>query len=64
MPNKDEENTKIWIGTAQLEQDIGDQWLATLRLNRTATRQRAGAENYAYGLDAAGNTTLFASRLN
>lgn len=35
-----------------------------MRLNRTATRQRAGAENYAYGITPEGDTTLFASRLN
>ncbi|MGH7909603.1 MAG: TonB-dependent siderophore receptor, partial [Thermodesulfobacteriota bacterium] len=64
VPNEDEENTKILVGIAQLEQELGDDWLASLRLNRTATRQRAGAENYAYGITPEGDTTLFASRLN
>jgi len=64
VPNEDEENTEIRVGIAQLEQELGDDWLATLRLNRTATRQRAGAENYAYGITPDGDTSLYASRLN
>lgn len=64
VPNEHEENTEIRVGIAQLEQELRDDWLATLRLNRTATRQRAGAENYAYGITPEGDTTLFASRLN
>jgi TonB-dependent siderophore receptor len=39
---------RIRSGSAQLEQDIGDRWLATLRLNRTSIDTPIRTDGYAY----------------
>ncbi|MGH7964621.1 MAG: TonB-dependent siderophore receptor [Candidatus Binatia bacterium] len=50
VPNedRDDNNWEILSGSAQLDQDIGDNWLATLKMNWTVTDQPIDQDNYAY----------------
>ncbi len=61
VPTDDESNNEILSGSAQLEQELGDDWLATLRLNRSATRHRSQTDNYAYGIQPNGDVGLYSS---
>jgi TonB-dependent siderophore receptor len=71
VPNKDKDdnNWEILSGSVQLEQDIGDNWLAMLKLNRTVTDQPIDQNSYAYvyNLDDfsnTGNVGLYSSRFD
>jgi TonB-dependent siderophore receptor len=57
-PNDNDNRWNIYSGTAQLEQDIGDHWLATLRINKNRTESPIQLDRYAYGLSDTGDTLL------
>ncbi|MEJ1961095.1 MAG: TonB-dependent siderophore receptor [Gammaproteobacteria bacterium] len=57
-PNVNDDRWNIYTGTAQLDQDIGDHWLATLRFNKNRTESPIQLDRYAYGLSETGDTTL------
>ncbi len=46
VPNEDEAYNQALSGIAQLEQDLGDRWLATLRFNRIDLRRRGEFDSY------------------
>lgn len=58
VPTQEENEWDIYSGSAQLEQDLGDRWLATLRVNSSKTKSPMQTDRYAYYLSAAGDTTL------
>ncbi|MGH8564291.1 MAG: TonB-dependent siderophore receptor [Gammaproteobacteria bacterium] len=61
LPNRDENEWEVLTGTAQLEQQLGDKWLATLRLNRSSQDSPIETDSYAYGISPAGNVGLYSS---
>jgi TonB-dependent siderophore receptor len=68
VPNtdKDDNNWEILSGGVHLEQDIGDTWLATLKLNGTSTDQPIDQDSYAYvynfdDFSNTGNVGLYSS---
>ncbi|MGH8562169.1 MAG: hypothetical protein ACRES4_09410 [Nevskiales bacterium] len=42
MPGDEKSKAEILSGTAQLDQELGDRWLASLRFNQSATERRSG----------------------
>lgn len=54
VPNRDENEWEVLTGAAQLEQKLGDKWLATLRLNRSSQDSPIDIDSYAYGISPAG----------
>ncbi|MGH8473577.1 MAG: TonB-dependent siderophore receptor, partial [Gammaproteobacteria bacterium] len=54
---------ELLAGTAQLEQQLGDHWLATLRLNANSPKLTGDHNGYAYGLDAAGVAQIYSGTL-
>lgn len=63
-PNDDDVNLRMWGASAQLDQEIDDDWLATLRLNRSGSRNPTHLDSYAYGVNAAGDVNLYAGDFN
>lgn len=63
MPGDEKSKAEILSGTAQLDQELGDRWLASLRFNQSATERRSGVDGYAYGFAANGDTGLYQSGL-
>lgn len=61
VPNEDESTGEILSGSAQLEQQLGENWLATLRLYRSATEHRSQTDNYACGITPEGDVGLYSS---
>ncbi|MGQ0594048.1 MAG: TonB-dependent siderophore receptor, partial [Gammaproteobacteria bacterium] len=63
VPDRDEDNStrELLTGTLQLDQQLGDRWLATLRLNAQSPELRASQDSYAYFLAPNGDTTLYNS---
>ncbi|WP_153067385.1 TonB-dependent siderophore receptor [Steroidobacter cummioxidans] len=57
VPTRKDNQWDIYSGKVQLEQAIGDQWFATLRLNANKTKSPIQADRYAYGFDN-GSTAL------
>jgi iron complex outermembrane recepter protein len=54
----------IRAATVQVEQQLGDTWLASLRLNKNNTDSPIRTDNYAYGLSDTGDTFLSASKFS
>jgi TonB-dependent siderophore receptor len=48
LPNHEKNNWEIFGATAQVDHQINDDWLATLRLNRVKTRTPIDMDSYAY----------------
>ena len=63
MPDRDEDNStrELLTGTLQLDQSLGDSWLATLRLNAQSPELSGSQDSYAYFLTPTGDTTLYNS---
>ncbi len=61
LPNRDENEWEVLTGSAQLEQELGDNWLGTLRLNRSSQDSPIDIDSYAYGISAGGDVGLFSS---
>lgn len=57
VPSRTDNEWDIYSGKLQLEQAIGDNWFATLRLNANKTKSPIHADRYAYGFDD-GYTTM------
>jgi iron complex outermembrane receptor protein len=51
IPTAKKNDWNIYTGSAQIEQSLGDGWLATLRLNRNKTDTPIDVDRYAYGFD-------------
>jgi outer membrane receptor for ferric coprogen and ferric-rhodotorulic acid len=47
--------------TVSLDHEFSDRWLATLQLHHSRNRLLGIADSYGYGIDDAGNTTLYSS---
>ncbi|MGH8727718.1 MAG: TonB-dependent siderophore receptor [Burkholderiales bacterium] len=60
-PNEDETTGEIVSASVQLDQQLSDQWLATLRLARSATEHRSQTDNYAFGIQPNGDVGLYSS---
>jgi TonB-dependent siderophore receptor len=58
VPNQYDNRWNIYSGSAQLDQQVGDRWLATLRLAKNKTISPIQEDRYAYGLSDAGDTLL------
>lgn len=58
VPNRNDNRWNIYTGTVQVDQTLGDTWLATLRINRNRTESPIKVDSYAYGLSEAGDTLL------
>jgi len=58
LPGDKEDNEREALtGSLQLDQELGDRWFATLRLNTQSLNQNTAADSYAYGpYTSAGNT--------
>ncbi len=61
VPTDDESTTEILSASLQLEHQLDDNWLATLRLARGATEHRAQTDNYGFGLQPNGDIGLYSS---
>jgi TonB-dependent siderophore receptor len=64
VPNKNENEWQVWSGSLQLDQELGDDWLATLRLNRSYQDSPVRIDSYGYaygGLPSNGDLTLYSS---
>lgn len=63
VPNEDkDENTReLLTGTVQLDHQLGDKWLTTLRLNGNSPRLSQQQDSYAYFLTPEGDATLYAN---
>jgi iron complex outermembrane recepter protein len=48
VPTREENEWDIYSGSAQLDQALGDRWLATLRLNGSKTKTPMKIDRYAY----------------
>jgi outer membrane receptor protein involved in Fe transport len=57
VPTAKKNEWTIYTGSAQVEQSLGDRWLATLRLNKNKTDTPIKVDRYAYGFDD-GETNL------
>ena len=57
-PTREDNKWDIHSGTVQLDQEIGDRWLATLRLNRSKTASPVRTDRYSYGFFEGGDTQL------
>lgn len=62
VPSADENRWEALTGIAQLEQSLGDNWLATLRLQRSAQDSPVDTDSYAYGINPAGDVYLYSSQ--
>lgn len=61
LPSEDRSEWEALTGVAQLEQRLGDDWLATVRLNRTSQDSPVDIDSYAYGIAANGDVGLYSS---
>lgn len=64
IPNEKKNTWETQGITAQLDQQIGDNWLATLRLSRSKTKTPIDMDSYAYaygGVDASGAVPLISA---
>lgn len=69
VPNEDKNKWEFLTGTAQLEHDISDNWLATLRMNGSSQDTPIDQDSYVYGFATAtedfiprvGDVNLFSS---
>jgi TonB-dependent siderophore receptor len=60
VPTDDGNHWSIYSGALQLDQDLSDRWLATLRLSGNRTENHIRNDRYAYGFYE-GNTSLNSS---
>lgn len=58
VPTKQDNEWNIYSGNVRLEQQLGDDWLMTLRLNKNKTESPIRTDRYAYGLSDEGETQL------
>lgn len=58
VPTQKDNQWDIYSGTIKLEQAIGDQWFATLRLNANKSKSPIQADRYAYGFMDGGDTQM------
>ena len=58
VPTKKDNEWNIYSGNVRLEQQLGDDWLMTLRLNKNKTESPINTDRYAYGLSDTGDTLL------
>lgn len=61
VPNEEENEWEVLTGSAQLEQQVTDNWLATLRLNRSSQDSPIDIDSYAYGIEPDGDVGLYSS---
>ncbi|MGH8611844.1 MAG: TonB-dependent siderophore receptor [Gammaproteobacteria bacterium] len=60
VPGEDRSTRELVTGSVQLEQEIGDRWLATLRLNANSPRVSQDNGLHASSLTPSGDTQLYA----
>jgi TonB-dependent siderophore receptor len=63
-PNVDENEWTNWTGTVQIDQELDDDWLASLRLNGTRQSSPIRLDSYAYnyaGVMPGGNVYMYSS---
>lgn len=58
VPTRKDNEWDIYTGKIQLEQALGDQWFATLRLNANKTKSPMQVDRYAYGFSDGGDTEM------
>jgi len=58
IPTQNDNKWDIHSGTVRVEQELGDHWLATLRLNKNKTKSPIKTDRYAYGFSDGGDTVL------
>jgi TonB-dependent siderophore receptor len=58
VPTRDENEWDIYSGKIQVEQALGDQWLATLRFNANKTKSPTRSDRYAYEFIDSGDTNM------
>lgn len=61
VPSSEDSEASALHATLTVEQEISDRWLATLMLHRSRNELLGIADSYGYGIDDAGNTSLYAS---
>jgi outer membrane receptor for ferric coprogen and ferric-rhodotorulic acid len=62
-PTDDGDHESIYSGSVQIDQDLNDRWLATLRLSGSKTSNKMKDDRYAYGFDA-GYTAMNKSKFD
>jgi iron complex outermembrane receptor protein len=62
VPNRTDNRWNIYTGSVQVDQSLGDRWLATLRLNKNRTESPIAVDSYSYGLSDTGDTLLLRNR--
>lgn len=61
VANDDKNEWEVFSGSAQVEQELGEDWLATVRLNKSAQNSPVDIDSYAYGINAAGDVYLYSA---
>ena len=61
VANEDKNEWEVFSGSAQVEQQLGENWLATVRLNKSAQNSPIDMDSYAYGINANGDVNLYSA---
>ncbi|MFO6431369.1 TonB-dependent siderophore receptor [Erythrobacter sp. W302b] len=60
-PDVDLNGNDVYVATAQLDQEVGDDWLATLRLNYNNIDSRSFEDRYGFAYLDGGDTFIYSS---
>ena len=60
-PDLDDNGNDVFFASTQLDHNITDDWLATLRLNYNRVDSRPFEDRYAFGIYAGGNTYIYST---
>ena len=60
-PDLDDNGNDVFFASTQLDHNITDDWLATLRLNYNRVDSRPFGDRYAFGIYAGGNTYIYST---
>lgn len=60
-PDLDDNGNDVFFASTQLDHNITDDWLATLRLNYNRVDSRSFEDRYAFGIYAGGNTYIYST---
>lgn len=61
VANDDKNEWEVFSGSAQVEQQLGEDWLATVRLNTSHQDSPIDIDSYAYGIAPNGDVALYSS---
>lgn len=64
VPSTEESTANALHASLQVDHEISDRWLVSLRLNRSRTEHRGVADNYGYGFYGDGDAYVYSSILS